>query len=80
MQNDILPSYAELMEKDESVSVHHRNIQSLAIEMRQMKIVTDIFRQTIQEYNFRQNRDFRIPSLNTVYNGSESTSCLGPKV
>ena len=43
IQNDILPSYAELMEKDESVSVHHRNIKSLAIEMLQMKIVTGYF-------------------------------------
>ena len=45
----------KLTEKDWSVSVHHRNIQSLAIEMLQIKhgqsreIVTDIFTQTTQE-------------------------------
>ena len=49
IRNDKLSSYAELLEKDGSVSVHHRNIQSLAIEMLQIKhgksrkIVTDIF-------------------------------------
>ena len=49
IRNDKLSPYAELMEKDGPVSVHHRNIQSLAIEMLQIKhgksrkIVTDIF-------------------------------------
>ena len=49
IRNGKLSPYAELLEKDGSVSVHHRNIQSLAIEMLQIKhgksrkIVTDIF-------------------------------------
>ena len=49
---------------DQSVSVHHRNIQSLAIEMLQIKhgqsaeFVTDTFIQTIEEYYLRQNRGF----------------------
>ena len=48
-QNDKLSPNEELPEKDGSVSVHLRNIQSLAIEMLQIKhgqpceIVTDIF-------------------------------------
>ena len=56
---------------DQSVSVHHRNIQSLAIEMLQIKhgqsreFVTDTFIQTIEEYYLRQNRGFRTPSVNT---------------
>ena len=56
---------------DQSVSVHHRNIQSLAIEMLQIKhgqsreFVTDTFIQTIEEYYLRQNRGFRMPSRYT---------------
>ena len=52
IQNDRLSSYEELLEKDGSVSVHHRNIQSLATEMLQIKhgqsreIVNDIFTQS----------------------------------
>ena len=49
----------ELLEKDGSVWIHHKNIQSLATEMFQIKhgqspeIVSDIFAQTTQYYNFR---------------------------
>ena len=84
--NDKLSSYEELLEKDGAVSIHHKNIQSLAIEMFQIKhgqspeIVSDIFAQTAQRYNFRQNRDFRIGSVKSVYHGSESISYLGPKI
>ena len=55
VQNDKLPSYEKLLEKDWSVSDHHRNIQILAIEILQVKhgqsceILTDMFTQTTQE-------------------------------
>ena len=55
IQNDKPSSYEELLEKDWSVSVHHRNSQGLAIEMLQVKhgqshkTVTDIFTKTTQE-------------------------------
>ena len=35
--NDKLSSYEKLLQKDSSVSVHHRNIQSLAIEILQVQ-------------------------------------------
>ena len=55
IQFDKLSSYEELLEQDWSVSVHYRNVQSLAIETLQIKhgesreIVTNIFTQTTQE-------------------------------
>ena len=44
------------------------------------EIVSDIFAQTTQYYNFRQNRDFRIRSVKSVYHGSESIYHLRPKI
>ena len=80
VHDDKLSFYEELVEKDESVSIHHKNIQGLAIEMFQIKhgqspeIISDIFTRTTQHYNFRQNRDFRIRSVKSVYHGSEIIS------
>ena len=31
-------------------------------------------------YNLRQNAEFRTPQVNSVYNGTESISFLGPKI
>ena len=84
--NDELSSYEEILEKSGSVSIHHKNIQGLAIEIFQIKhrqspeIVSDIFTQITQRYNFRQNLDFRISSVKSAYHGSESISYLGPKI
>ena len=80
VQSGKLPSYEELLEKYVLVVVHHRNIQSLTRQVVQIKngqsceIATNIFTQTTEECNFRQNRDLRTPTVSTEYNGSESTS------
>ena len=61
--------------KDWLASVHHSKIQSIAIEMFQIKhgqyreIVTDTFK---QKQNFRKKRDFRTPSLDTPFHDSKS--------
>ena len=77
-------SYEELLEKDGSVSIHHRNIQNLVIEMCKVKnglaqmITANVFT-TIPEnhYNLRNYNGFRLP---LVYHGTESISYLGPKI
>ena len=58
----------ELLEKDGSVSIHHRIIQSLVIEMYKVKnklapTITDNIFGTMPEnhYNLRNYNDFRIP-------------------
>ena len=78
IQNDKLSSHEKLLENDGTVSVHLRNIQSLATEMLPIKhgqsheIVTDLF--TLVTHYFRKKRDCRIPSVNTVLHASENTS------
>ena len=45
------------------------------------ELFTEIFaRETESHYNLRRCNDFRIPSIRTVYHGSEIISFLGPKI
>ena len=88
--NDVLGSYTitktpyeESLTKDGSVSIHHRNIQTLTTEFYKIKnglspeLFTEIFaRETESRYNLRRCNDFRILSIRTVYHGSESISFL----
>ena len=85
--NDKQSSYKELLIKDGTVSIHHRNIQTLATEMFKVKnemspeIICDIFTQRINNhYNLRHINHFETPFVRTVYNGTESVSYLGPKI
>ena len=60
IHNGKLLSYEKLIKKFGSAYVHHRNIQSIAIETFQIKhgwsfvAVTDIFTQTKRQHNFRK--------------------------
>ena len=63
----------ELLDKDESVSIHHQNIQKLGIEMFKVlngekpQIVNAVFRITDEtSYELRQGSGFHDPSVRTV--------------
>ena len=83
----IRSSYEELLSKDGSVSMHHQNLQKLIIEFYKVvnglcpEIMNEIFQfQTQNHHNLRNNSTFRIPSFNTIFQGKESVSYLGPKI
>ena len=85
--SDKKSSFVELLDKDESVSIHHQNIQKLGIEMFKVlngenpQIVYEIFRiRDETSYELRQRSCFHIPSVNTVFSGTESIRFLGPKI
>ena len=69
------------------MSKHQRNLQILAIEMFKVSnglspvLMNDIFTlRGEQTYNLRKLSQFYRPKVNSVYNGTESVSFLGPIV
>jgi len=84
--NDKKSSFQELLDKDNSFTVHDKNIQKLCIEMFKVveetspRIFSELFHKRENKYDLRQKDFFTIPKINTVYNGSETISVLGPKI
>ena len=84
---DKCSSFEELLIMDKYVSIHHKNIYALAIEMFKVltktspKIMQDVFQIKDQEdYFLRNARDFVIPTVKSVNYGLESIRFLGPKI
>ena len=85
--NDKTSSFEQLLENDNSVSIHHRNIHTLAIEMYKVtngllpEIMNEIFQiREKSRYNLRDTSQFTIPPIHSVYNGRESVSFMSPKI
>ena len=83
--NDKRSSFEELLIKDNSVSVHHNNIHTLAIEMYKVvngispEIMNDVFKvRNETHYHVRHTSQLLIEPIHSVFNGSESASYLGP--
>ena len=77
--NDKQSSFIKLLEKCNSVSIHQRNLQILAIEMFKVSnvlspvLMNDIFKlRGEQTYNLRKLSQLYRPKVNSVYNGTES--------
>ena len=81
--NDKQSSLIKLLEKDNSVSIHQRNLQILIIEMFKASnglspvLMNDIFKlRGEQTYNLRKLSQFYRPKVNSVYNGTMINECL----
>ena len=83
--NDQISSFQELLDKDNSFTVHHFNIQSLAIEMFKVinniaaTIFGDLFT-TYHSYNLRSKSKFAVPNVRTVHNGQNYIQYYGSLV
>ena len=83
--NDSLSSFEELLEKDNSFTIHERNIQTLAIEL--YKVANNISPE-IMKLVFPLENKLRYPNQNifitsnvkTVSWGTESLRHIGPKI
>ena len=84
--NDRKPSFQELLRKDNTVSIHHRNLQLLATEIFKIKnnmapeILSEIFQSRTSSYNLRKNSSFYVRKVYSVYHATESLSFLVPKI
>ena len=85
--SDKQSSFIELLEKYNSVSIYQRNLQILAIKMFKASnglsavLMNNIFKlRGEQTYNLRKLSPFYRQKVNSVYNGTESVSFLGPNM
>ena len=85
--NDKRSSFENLLEKDNFVSIHHKNIQALSIEV--FKIHTKTSPEIMQEvflvkeqkyYNLQNQTDFVTPQVKSVNYRLEMIRVLGPKI
>ena len=82
---DYKSSFEELLQKDHTVTVHVRNIQTLAVEVFKVKIgmapkiMEDIFQ--LKERDLYQTKfPFKSHNVRTTYYGTETATFLGPKI
>ena len=84
--NDNVFSFKDLLQRDQSVTIHHRNIQFLAIERYKARhdisshIMEKLFKQQNILYNLCSETDFTTGSIGTVNNGLKSLRYLGPEI
>ena len=79
-------SFEELLRKDNSFTIHHRNLQKLATEMYKIynnispDLMKLIFPDRTVSYNLRHKNPFLNANIKTVFNGTETISFRGPKI
>ena len=76
-------SFDEPLRKDNSVSIHHRNLQKLAIEMYKPDndlLIKSIFPTREISYNLRNCNPFKSSNVHTVFKGTETIYFRGPKI
>ena len=83
--SDHSSTFADLLVKDNSVSIHHRDIHLLAIELYKTKnnlssqLMLSLFQRREVNYNIRSQTDFSLRSVNTSSYGLRSLRYLAPK-
>ena len=78
-------TFEEHLLRDNSFTIHHRNLQKLATEMYKVvnnlspTIMKNIFPDNNNPYNLRNKNPFLSTNVRTVFNGTEAISFRGPK-
>ena len=83
---DYVSSFDILLERDKSVTIHTKNLQTLMTEIFKTQnsmnppFMNEIFRERENMYDLRNNNEFVIPRIKTVNFGSESIRNRGPQL
>ena len=78
-------TFQQLLDKDNTVTIHHRNLQKVAIEMYKLqnnlspKFMKEIFQEQIPTHSLRTEKILESRNYRTVYWGTESLNYRGPK-
>ena len=84
--NDNESTFDDLLKKDNSVSLHHKNIRLLGVELYKVKndlstyLMSEIFNLKNIAYNLRSQAAFKQGPVNTVNYGLKSLRYLAPKI
>ena len=82
---DHVSSFDILLERDKSVTIHTKNLQTLMIEIFKTQnnmnpsFMNEIFRERVNMHNLRNNNELVLPRIKTVNFGSESIRYRGPQ-
>ena len=78
-------TFPELLDKDNSITIHQRNLQRLAIEMYKIKNnlsplpMQELFTQNLNMHDLRNKRCWEMHNVRTVIYGTETIRYRGPK-
>ena len=84
--NDFQSTFKELLDRDKSFSIHHQNIQTLAIEIYKFLhgLSNSNFKDFIvlknNNYSMRSKYELAVPLVNTVLKGKNSLRYFGPVI
>ena len=82
---DYESSFEQLLKKDNSFTIHERNLQRLATEIYKVKndlaptFLKEIFTDSVNSRELRKQPLLQMKNVKSVYNGTETISYRGPQ-